>query len=144
MIWLSGREHRRATCGDIHQAVWQSASLYIQLFDRVVINGYLSRLSRLGQVVHLFHDVVGEPVIGKEVLSRRTNEYQPWVEAFACNQTPIEWAEPKMRKEDDVSPTQRRMERAGRHGMHFILTSMEQGQTFRSEVPRLATPLKPL
>jgi len=49
-------------------------------FDRVVINGYLSGLSRPGQVVHFFQNVVGEPVIGKEVLSRRTKEYQEWVE----------------------------------------------------------------
>src|SRR5438034_6261083 len=47
-------------------------------FDRVVIHGYLSGLSRPGQVVHFFQRVVGEPVVGKEVLSRRTNEYQGW------------------------------------------------------------------
>jgi hypothetical protein len=32
-------------------------------FDRVVIHGYLSGLSRPGQVVHFFHDIVGEPVV---------------------------------------------------------------------------------
>jgi hypothetical protein len=83
-------------------------------FDRVVINGYLSGLSRPGQVAYFFQNVVGEPVIGKEVLSRRTNEYQAWVEAFASNHAPIEWAEPKVRKEDYVRPALRRMERAGR------------------------------
>jgi hypothetical protein len=31
------------------------------------------------------------------------------------------------------------MERARRHGVYFILKSMEQGQTFRSTVPRFAT-----
>jgi hypothetical protein len=108
-------------------------------FDRVVINGYLSGLSRPGQVVHFFQNVVGEPVIGKEVLSRRTNEYQAWVEAFARNHAPIEWAAPKVRKEDYVRPALRRMERAGQHGVYFILKSMEQGQTFRSAVPRFAT-----
>jgi hypothetical protein len=36
-------------------------------FDRVVIHGYLSGLSRPGQVVHFFQQVVGEPVVGKEV-----------------------------------------------------------------------------
>lgn len=109
-------------------------------FDRVVINGYLSGLSRPGQVVHFFQSVVGEPVIGKEVLSRRTNEYQAWVEAFARNHgIAIEWAEPKVRKEDYVRPALRRMERAGQHGVYFILKSMEQGQTFRSTVPRFAT-----
>ena len=108
-------------------------------FDRVVINGYLSGLSRPGQVVHFFQNVVGEPVIGKEVLSLRTNEYQAWVEAFARNHAPIEWAQPKVRKEDYVRPALRRMERAGQHGVYFILKSMEQGQTFRSTVPRFAT-----
>ena len=109
-------------------------------FDRVVINGYLSGLSRPGQVVHFFQNVVGEPVIGKEVLSRRTLEYQQWVEAFARNHaTPIEWAEPKVRKEDYVRPSLRRMEQASQHGVYFILKSMEQGQTFRSTVPRYPT-----
>jgi len=109
-------------------------------FDRVVIHGYLSGLSRPGQVVHFFQNVVGEPVIGKEVLSRRTNEYQGWVEAFAYNHAiAIEWAEPKVRKQDYVRPALRRMERARRHGVYFILKSMEQGQTFRSTVPRFAT-----
>src|SRR5437016_11195927 len=54
-------------------------------FDRVVIHGYLSGLSRPGQVVYFFQQVVGEPVVGKEVLSRRTYEYQGWVEAFERN-----------------------------------------------------------
>ena len=108
-------------------------------FDRVVINGYLSGLSRPGQVAYFFQNVVGEPVIAKEVLSRRTNEYQAWVEAFARNHAPLEWSEPKVRKEDYVRPALRRMERTGQHGVYFILKSMEQGQTFRSSVPRFAT-----
>jgi len=33
-------------------------------FDRVVINGYLSGLSRPGQVAYFFHNVVGEPGVG--------------------------------------------------------------------------------
>ena len=109
-------------------------------FDRVVIHGYLSGLSRPGQVVYFFQQVVGEPVVGKEVLSRRTNEYQGWVEAFARNhRIAIEWAEAKVRKEDYVRPALRRMERAKRYGVYFILKSMEQGRTFRSTVPRFAT-----
>jgi hypothetical protein len=76
-------------------------------------------------------------VIDKAVLSRRTNEYPGWVEAYARNRgIPIEWAEPKVRKEEYVRPAQRRMKRANRHGVYFILKSMEQGQTFRSTVPR--------
>ena len=106
-------------------------------------------------MVYFFQQVVGEPVVGKEVLSRRTNEYQGWVEAFARNhRIAIEWAEPKVRKEDYVRPALRRMERAERHGVYFILKSMEQGQTFRSTVspvcnrrsqlPQLGSPAEPL
>jgi hypothetical protein len=88
-------------------------------------------------VVHFFRDVVGETVIDKAVLSRRTNEYQGWVEAYARNHgIPIEWAEPKVRKEDYVRPAAERMKRVGRRGVYFILKSMEQGQTFRSAVPK--------
>ncbi len=60
-------------------------------FDRVVINGYLSGLSRPGQVVHFFQNVLGEPVIGKEVLSRRTtsirhgSKHLPATTAFPSN-----------------------------------------------------------
>src|SRR5260370_4307456 len=63
-------------------------------FDRIVIYGYLSSLSRPEQVVHFFHQVVGVPLVSKEVLSQRTADYQAWVEAFARNhRLPIEWAE---------------------------------------------------
>ena len=45
-------------------------------FDRIVIHGYLSGLSRPEQVVYFFHEVLGMPVVDKEVLRQRTNDYQ--------------------------------------------------------------------
>src|SRR3982075_3296233 len=141
MILLSRREHRRRRPMETFTKLFGSLLLFVyHCFDRMVIHGYLSGLSRPGQVVHFFQQVVGEPVVGKEVLSRRSNEYQGWVEAFARNHgIAIEWAEPKVRKEDYVRPALRRMERTERHGVYFILKSMEQGQTFRSTLPRFAT-----
>ena len=63
-------------------------------FDRIVIHGYLSGLSRPEQVVYFFRQVLGLPVVSKEVLSRRTEDYRNWVEAYAGNhQIPVEWAE---------------------------------------------------
>ena len=63
-------------------------------FDRIVIHGYLSGLSRPEQVVYFFRDVVGVPVVDKTVLFQRTGDYRHWVDAFARNhQTPIEWAQ---------------------------------------------------
>ena len=109
-------------------------------FDRIVIHGYLSGLSRPEQVVYFFRNVVGVPVVDKEALSQRTNHYQKWVEAFARNhQTPIEWAEKGVRKEDHVRRWLRAMERADRYGVYFIFKSLEQGPTFRCAVPKYPT-----
>jgi len=47
--------------------------------DRIVIHGYLTRLSRPEHVVYFFHEVIGAAVITKEILSERTNRYQNWV-----------------------------------------------------------------
>ena len=68
-------------------------------FDRIVIHGYLSGLSRPEQVVHFFRQVLGISVVSKEVLSQRTDDYRNWVEAFARNhKIPMEWAEKGLRK----------------------------------------------
>lgn len=109
-------------------------------FDRIVIHGYLSGLSRPEQVVHFFRQVVGVAAVDKATLSQRTNDYQNWVEAFARNHhIPIQWAEKGVRKEDYVVPLLRRMQRANRYGVYFIFKSMEQGRTFRSSVPKFPT-----
>ena len=109
-------------------------------FDRIVIHGYLSGVSRPEQVVYFFRQVVGVSAVDKEVLSRRTNEYQNWVEAFARNHhTPIEWAEKGVRKEDYVQRWLRSMERADSYGVYFIFKSMEQGPTFRCTLPKYPT-----
>ena len=109
-------------------------------FDRIVIYGYLSGLSRPERVVNFFRLVVGVPVVSKEILSQRTADSRNWVEAFARNhRIPIEWAEKGVRKEDHVLPWQRRMARTDTYGVYFILKSMEQGPTFRVTVPKYPT-----
>ena len=109
-------------------------------FDRVVINGYLRGLSRPEQVVFFFREVLGLPVVDKEVLSRRTNEYRGWVEAYARNhKIPMEWGGKGVRKEDYVLPALRRMEKKNAYGVYFIFKSMEQGRTFRISMPKYPT-----
>ena len=109
-------------------------------FDRVVINGYLSGLFRPEQVVHFVRTVLGIPVVSKEVLSQRTNDYQRWVEAFARNHSiPIEWAGKGVRKGDYVLPALRRMEKRKAFGVYFVFKSMEQGRTFRISGPKYPT-----
>ena len=106
-------------------------------FDRIVIHGYLSALSRPEQVVHFVRKVVGVPVVSKEILSQRTADYQNWVEAYARNHhTPIEWAEKGVRKEDYVLPWLRRIANKNAYGVYFIFKSMEQGPTFRISMPK--------
>jgi hypothetical protein len=109
-------------------------------FDRIVIHGYLSGLSRPEQVVYFFRQVLGLAVVDKEVLSRRTGDYQHWVEAFARNHDlPIEWAESGVRKEDHVRPWLKHMEKKQAWGVYFIFKSMEQGRTFRISQPKYPT-----
>jgi hypothetical protein len=109
-------------------------------FDRIVIHGYLSGLSRPEQVVYFFRCIVGVPVISKEVLSQRTADYQKWVEAFARNHNiPIEWAEKGVRKEEYVQPWLRKMVRKDAFGVYFVFKSMEQGPSFRVTVPKFPT-----
>jgi hypothetical protein len=109
-------------------------------FDRIVIHGYLSGLSRPEQVVYFVREVLGLSVVSKEVLSQRTEDYRDWVEAYARNHhIPIEWAEKGVRKEDYVSPRQHRLVRKNAYGVYFIFKSMEQGRTFRISVPKYPT-----
>jgi hypothetical protein len=110
-------------------------------FDRMVIHGYLSGLSRPEQVVYFVRQVLGLPVVSKEVLSQRTANYRDWVEAYARNHhLPIEWAEKGIRKEDYVSPRLNRLVKKNAYGVYFIFKSMEQGRTFRITVPKYPTP----
>ena len=52
-------------------------------FDRIVINGYLSALTRPENAVYFFHEVLGIRAITKEVLRQRTDDYHHWVDAYA-------------------------------------------------------------
>jgi hypothetical protein len=109
-------------------------------FDRVVINGYLSGLSRPEQAVYFFREVLHVPAITKEVLRQRTMDYRNWVEAFAKNHAiQIEWTEKGVRKENHILPWLRRMERKNAYGVYFIYRSMEQGPSFRSSKPQYPT-----
>ena len=112
-------------------------ALVYHCFDRMVILGHIPLLTRPENIVHFFRDVHQSGAITKEVLRRRTDDYNQWVDAFARNhKIPAEWAEKGVRKEDYVRPYAQRMERRNRFGVYFILKSMEVGPSFRSSAPR--------
>src|SRR6187401_603385 len=126
---------------ELFQKLFGKLLLFVyHCFDRIVINGYLSGLSRPAQVVYFIHEVLGLPAVDKEVLRQRTNDYQNWVEAYARNHNiPIQWAEKGVRKEDHVLPALQRMDKVNACGVYFIFKSMEQGRTFRITVPKYPT-----
>ena len=112
-------------------------ALVYHCFDRIVILGHIPLLTRPENIVHFFRDLHQSGAITKEVLRRRTDDYNRWVDAFARNhKIPAEWAEKGVRKEDYVRPYAQRMERRNRFGVYFILKSMEVGPSFRSSAPR--------
>jgi hypothetical protein len=133
LMWVFAMELFTKLFGDLLLFVYHC-------FDRIVIHGYLSGLSRPEQVVYFFRKVVGISVLSKEILRQRTTDYHDWVEAFARNHNiPIEWAEKGVRKEDYVLPWLRRMTKRNAYGVYFIFKSMEQGPSFRVSVPKYPT-----
>src|ERR1700722_10326641 len=137
MMCLSRREQRRRPMETFTKLFGSLLVFVYHCFDRIVINGYLSGLSRPEQVVYFFRDVVGVPVIEKTALSQRTEVYRNWVEAYARNhKLPIEWAEKGVRKEDYVLPHLRRMVKNNVYGVYFVFKSMEHGATFRISIPK--------
>jgi hypothetical protein len=109
-------------------------------FDRIVILGHIPLLTRPENIVYFFRDLHQSGAISQDLLRKRTDEYNRWVEAFARNHNiPVEWAEKGVRKEDYVRPHLQRMERQNRFGVCFILKSMEVGPTFRSSAPKFPT-----
>src|SRR5260370_4800134 len=109
--------------------------LVYHCFDRIVIHGYLSGLSRPEQVVYFFHQVLGIPIVDKEVLSRRTNDYQAWVEPYARNHhLPIEWTDKGVRNEDHVLPALRRRQKQNVFRVYFIFNRLEPCRTLASTV----------
>ena len=106
-------------------------------FDRIVINGYLRVFFQEASVVHFFREVCGVVKITKDVVKRRTNDYNRWVEGYCSNHdVPLVWAESGARKEDVVRPTLERRKAKGDFGLYYSMMSKEQGPSFRIFEPR--------
>jgi hypothetical protein len=104
-------------------------------WDRVVLNGYLERLQRPENVVHLFREVLGEPCVTPDVLASRTAPYRTWVARYAAAHAIPVLAAPKgVRKEEVVAPYYQRFREA--EGVVCVLASLERGGTFVSYTPR--------
>ena len=114
---------------------------FYHCFDRIVINGHLSFLTRENNLVYFLREVCQKPKITKAVPAERTKDYQAWVAAYARNhQVPLVWAEKGVRKEELVRSRQQRVIRENRFGVYYILKSKETGWTFRAVAPKYPTP----
>ncbi len=105
-------------------------------FDRIILNGYHSGLSRPANIVYWIRDVHQQPRVTKEFLRERTVRYQGWVESFAANHgIPIEWAD-RRRNDERLRRHLARVRRQGSFGVYHILKSREQGPAFTCHDPK--------
>ena len=51
-------------------------------FDRIVINGYISMLSRPENIVYFFRNVLRSTVYYKGILGQRTKDYNKWIDSY--------------------------------------------------------------
>jgi hypothetical protein len=108
-------------------------------WDRIVLNGYIERLQRPENLIYFFRSVVGIEVIEPAVLEQRTNAYKAWVRRVTEeHDIPVVAAPRGVKKEELVQPYYRRLK--DDQGVACVLTSMEQGRTFVSYVPRWKVP----
>ena len=109
-------------------------------FDRIVIHGYLSGLSRPEQVVYFVRQVLGIPVVSKEVLSQRTNDDQGLGRGLCPQpQDPHRMGRERGSQRGLRVPALHRMEKSKAFGVYFIFKSLEQGSTSRISVPKYPT-----
>ncbi|MCA1694166.1 MAG: hypothetical protein LC749_05225, partial [Actinobacteria bacterium] len=108
-------------------------------WDRIVLSGYLERLQRPENLIYFFQNVVGVDAIEPVVFEQRTNAYKAWVRRITEERgIPVLAAPRGVRKEELVEPYYRRLR--GDQGVACVLTSLEQGRTFVSYVPRWKVP----
>ena len=117
----------------------QAVQFVYTCWDRIVLSGYIERLQRPENLIYFFHDVVGIDTVEPAVIEQRTNAYKAWVRQVAEEHgIPVVAAPRGVRKEELVEPYYRRLTTG--EGVACVLTSMEQGRTFVSYVPRWKVP----
>jgi hypothetical protein len=107
-------------------------------FDRLVIHGYLSGLSRPEQLVYFSAKWWACPKSPKRCSRAEPRITSVGVEAFAASHDiPITWAEKGVRQQEEIRPYLRQREKPKRYAVYFILKSLEQA--FRSTLPKYPT-----
>jgi hypothetical protein len=119
----------------LSELLGQAVQFVYTCWDRIVLSGYLERVQRPENLIWFFHDIVGIEAIEPAVLEQRTMAYKAWVRRVTDERgIPVLAAPHGVRKEELVEPYYRHLK--GAEGVACVLTSMEQGRTFVSYVPR--------
>jgi hypothetical protein len=116
-------------------------------FDRIVIYGYLSGLSRPEQVVHFFRHSLPRRRPGSSALpwsARRSSANAPPTIKPGGSLRPQSSATDRVGRKGSAQGRScpalaTRMARQDANGVYFIFKSMEQGATFRVSVPKYAS-----
>ncbi len=123
----------------LSELLGQAVQFAYTCWDRIVLSGYIERLQRPENLIYFFQDVVGINAIEPAVLEQRTNAYKAWVRRVTEEHgIPVVAAPHGVKKEELVEPYYGRLK--GAEGVACVLTSMEQGRTFVSYVPRWKVP----
>jgi hypothetical protein len=123
----------------LSELLGQAVQFAYTCWDRIVLSGYIERLQRPENLIYFFQDVVGIKCIEPAVLEQRTNAYRSWVRRMTDEQgIPVLVAPRGVRKEELVEPYYRRLKDS--QGVACVLTSLEQGRTFVSYMPRWKVP----
>jgi hypothetical protein len=123
----------------LSELLGQAVQFAYTCWDRIVLSGYIERLQRPENLIWFFQDVVGIDAVEPAVLEQRTKTYKAWVRRVTEEHGIAVLAAPRgVRKEEVVEPDYRRLK--GSEGVACVLTSMEQGRTFVSYVPRWKVP----
>src|SRR5229473_3338291 len=114
----------------LSELLGQAVQFAYTCWDRIVLSGYIERLQRPENLISFFHDVVGIDRIEPAVLEQRTSAYKTWVRRVTEeHRIPVVAAPRGVKKEELVEPYFRRLK--GSQGVACVLTSMEQGRSFR-------------
>ena len=150
-ISLADRTVEIAYCHSPTRYLWDWSDRYLEEEVPAPLHGVVRELQgRLRDADRAAASRVDRWLANSRVVAERIRRYYDRdsevvyppidVEAFACNHgLPIAWAEKGVRKQDDLRPHLRRMEKRQQYGIYFILKSMEQGSTFRSTPPKYPT-----
>jgi hypothetical protein len=106
-----------------------------QIWDRIVIRGYMGSLQRENLLVYFLKEICGIATITPEVIKSFTQKFVAAAEKYASlNNIPVEIAPKGARKHEYAQPY---FEKFGRsEGVFLILKSVEMANTFGCCVPK--------